>query len=256
MQLATEVRRRITVGGTSGATELPACVLDLGCGTGLATRSWLDVLQASGQGLPERLLLVDQAAAMVERACALLAERHRAVTGVVLDAFQHDAIDVLQAQLPCHGHRLVLSSYALQWSPAPLKVLQKVWAPLMRAGDWLALAVPDASSFQILRQALVAAELPSHLLELPDPQALIGVAAQRALAPQFQWVAGGSFPNGVPVPSAVAYLRHFALIGARPQHSPYSRSQLVRLRRCLDQQLSLGVAALDYHSTWMLLRRR
>lgn len=256
MHLAQEVGRRIPAGGVIDADDRPTVVLDLGCGTGLATRSWLDQLQQSGQPGPEQVLLVDLAAAMVKRARAVVAERHGAVTGVVLDAFQPDAVAVLAPQLPPQGRRLLLSSYALQWNPTPLTVLQQVWAPLLRAGDWLALAVPDAGSFQALHQALAAAELPSHLLKLPEQQDLIGPAAQRALATQFQWVAGGSFANGVPVPSALAYLRHFALIGARPQRSPYARSQLVRLRRCLDQQLSLGAGELDYHSTWMLLRRR
>ena len=255
MRMATEVHLYITGDTPMKAEELPSCLLDLGCGTGLATRSWLDQLQALGQPDPDQLLLVDQAAAMVERASALLAERHGAVKGVVLDAFQRDAMGVLAAQLPSQGSRLLLSSYALQWSPTPLRVLQQVWAPLLRAGDWLAVAVPDVTSFQTLRQALAAAKLPSHLLELPDPQGLIGPSAQRALASQFEWIASGSFANAVPVSSALAYLRHFALIGARPRRSPYSRSQLVRLLRCLDQQLSFGVAELDYHSTWMLLRR-
>ena len=254
-QLVVEAHRCITGRERARADVLPTCVLDLGCGTGLATRAWLDQLQQSGQPGPDQVLLVDQAAAMVERARAVVAERHGAVAGVVLDAFQPEAVGVLAPQLPPHGSRLLLSSYALQWSPTPLTVLQRVWAPLLRAGDWLAVAVPDAGSFQVLRRALAAAELPSHLLELPDQQALLGPAAQRALASQFHWVACGSFAIGVPVPSALAYLRHFALIGARPQRSPYSRSQLVRLRRCLDQQLSLGAAELDYHSTWMLLRR-
>ena len=256
MQLVADAHRCITAGESGSADVLPTCLLDLGCGTGLATRLWLDQLQASGQPVPDQLLLVDQAAAMVERARAVVVERHGAVTGVVLDAFQPEAVAVLAPQLPPNGSRLLLSSYALQWSRAPLTVLQQVWAPWLRAGDWLALVVPDAGSFQVLRRALAAAELPSHLLKLPDQEALIGPQAQRALASQFHWVAGGSFANGVPVPSALAYLRHFALIGARPQRSPYSRSQLVRLRRCLDQQLSVGTAELDYHSTWMLLRRR
>ena len=256
MQLVADAHRCITAGESGSADVLPTCLLDLGCGTGLATRLWLDQLQASGQPVPDQVLLVDQAEAMVERARAVVVERHGAVTGVVLDAFQPEAVAVLAPQLPLNGSRLLLSSYALQWSPTPLTVLQQVWAPWLRAGDWLALAVPDAGSFQVLRRALAAAELPSHLLKLPDQEALIGPQAQRALASQFHWVAGGSFANGVPVPSALAYLRHFALIGARPQRSPYSRSQLVRLRRCLDQQLSGSNAELDYHSTWMLLRRR
>ena len=233
---------------------LPQRVLDLGCGTGLATRAWLDQLEQQQRPLPDQLLLVDQAPAMVERAVALLGQRHPAVQGATLDAFDPKGFDGVMAQWPLEGSRLLLSSYALQWSADPLAVLQSVWAPLLRTGDWLAVALPDAGSFQVLRQALAAAALPSHLLELPETQALIGPAAQAALAPQFHWEAAGCFANGVPVTSALAYLRHFALIGARPPQSRYARKDLLRLCRCMEQQLL--EQQLDYHSTWMLLRRR
>lgn len=209
--------------------------------------------------MPDQLLLVDNAPAMVERAAALLELRHPAVQRVTLDVFDPVAMAGLVGPWSAPGCRLLLSSYALQWSAAPLAVLQSVWAPLLHPGDWLALALPDAGSFQLLRQALAEAQLPSHLLELPDPQALIGPAARAALEPQFHWEATGSFANGVPVASALAYLRHFALIGARPPQSRYSRQELIRLIRCLEQQLKgrrLQDHQLDYHSTWMLLRRR
>lgn len=192
---------------------------------------------------------------MVKRAMALLSSRHGNVQGLALDAFQEQAMGALATQLPPDGSRLLLSSYALQWSPAPLEVLQRVWALFARSGDWLALAVPDASSFALLRAALAAANLPSHLLPLPEHQALIGPRAQRALAPWWRWVAGGVFVNAVPVGSAVEYLRHFTLIGARPERSRYAPREVVRLRRCLEGEMRRSSAQLDYHSTWMLLQR-
>ena len=163
-----EAHRCITGRERARADVLPTCVLDLGCGTGLATRAWLD--RSNSQG-----------SLVLTRCCWWIRSRRHGRTGsrcgggaswgesgVVLDAFQPDGHWCLGAQLPPHGSRLLLSSYALQWSPTPLTVLQRVWAPLLRAGDWLAVAVPDAGSFQVLRRALAAAELPSHLLMLPD----------------------------------------------------------------------------------------
>ena len=248
---------------------LPDGVIDLGCGTGLVAAAWLELLQAQGQPLPRQWLLVDQVPEMVERAverlrarqchqqAAVKAQGQARVQGVVVDAFADAAVETLVPLLaPEASHpRLVLSSYALQWSAAPLEVLKTVWGRLLRPGDWLAVAVPDDRSFAVLRAALVEADLPSHLLALPASDALIGAAARSTLADGFAWVDGGSFANGVPVASALDYLRHFTRIGARSGRSLYSRGQLTRLCRCLDQQLSAGAAELDYHSTWMLLRR-
>jgi hypothetical protein len=176
---------------------------------------------------------------------------------VVVDAFADAAVEALVPLLAPEAScpRLVLSSYALQWSAAPLEVLKTVWGRLLRPGEWLAVAVPDDRSFAVLRAALAEADLPSHLLALPASDALLGAAARSTLADGFVWVDGGSFANGVPVASALDYLRHFTRIGARSKRSHYSRGQLTRLCRCLDQQLSAGAAELDYHSTWMVLRR-
>ena len=250
--------------GVDGAA-LPDGVIDFGCGTGLVADAWLEQLQAQGQPLPGQWLLVDQAPEMVERAVERLRARqcHQQapvqgiVQGVVVDAFADAAVEALLPLLaPEASHpRLVLSSYALQWSAAPLEVLTTVWGPLLRPGEWLAVAVPDDRSFAVLRAALAEAALPSHLLELPASDALIGAAARSTLADGFAWVDGGSFANGVPVASGLDYLRHFTRIGARSGRSRYSRGQLTRLCRCLDQQLSAGAAELDYHSTWMVLRR-
>lgn len=244
---------------------LPDGVIDLGCGTGLVAAAWLELLQAHQQPLPRQWLLVDQAPEMVERAverlrawqCPQQAPVQGVALGVVVDAFADAAVEALVPLLaPEASHpRLVLSSYALQWSAAPLEVLKTVWGRLLRPGDWLAVAVPDDRSFAVLRAALVEADLPSHLLALPASDALIGAAARSTLADGFAWVDGGSFANGVPVASALDYLRHFTRIGARSGRSRYSGGQLTRLCRCLDQQLSAGAAELDYHSTWMVLRR-
>ena len=243
----------------------PDGVIDFGCGTGLVAAAWLEQLQAQGQPLPRQLLLVDQAPEMVERAverlrawqCPQQAPVQAQVQGVVVDAFADAAVEALVPLLaPEASHpRLVLSSYALQWSAAPLEVLKTVWGRLLRPGEWLAVAVPDDRSFAVLRAALAEADLPSHLLALPASDALIGAAARSTLADGFAWVDGGCFANGVPVASALDYLRHFTRIGARSGRSRYSRGQLTRLCRCLDQQLSAGAAELDYHSTWMVLRR-
>ena len=107
-QLVVEAHRCITGRERARADVLPTCVLDLGCGTGLATRAWLDQLQQSGQPGPDQVLLVDQAAAMVERA--------RAVAGgaswgcrVVLDAFQPEAVGVLAPSC-----RRMAAGFALQ----------------------------------------------------------------------------------------------------------------------------------------------
>ena len=240
---------------------LPDGVIDLGCGTGLVAAAWLEQLQAHHQPLPRQWLMVDQAPEMVERAVERLracqCPQQAAVQGVVVDAFAGAAVEALVPLLaPEASHpRLVLSSYALQWSAAPLEVLKTVWGRLLRPGEWLAVAVPDDRSFAVLRAALAQADLPSHLLELPASDALIGAAARSTLADGFAWVEGGSFANGVPVASGLDYLRHFTCIGARSGRSRYSRGQLTRLCRCLDQQLSAGAAELDYHSTWMVLRR-
>ena len=232
-----------------------AWLLDLGCGTGLASRAWLDLSAAQQLAPPAELLLVDQAPAMVERARHLLLPRHRSVRGLVLDAFASDALAAVGEQLSGRGPGLLLSSYALQWHPEPLAVLTRCWAPWLRPGDWLAVAAPDDRSFTLLKAALVAAALPSHLLDLPRTPDLIGAAAAQQLQPWFRCHGSGAFANGVPVASALDYLRHFALIGARPSRSPYARGELVRLRRCLDQQLDAGRSELDYHSTWMVLQR-
>ncbi|WP_170953808.1 methyltransferase domain-containing protein [Synechococcus sp. UW105] len=255
-RLVEEAWRLLASDSSAGPVKAPDCLLDLGCGTGLATRAWLDLLQDQGQLPPRQLLLLDQAPEMVAHAMALLSERHGAVQGLSVDAFSSDLVRVLAETPVADGMRLILSSYALQWSEAPLTVLREVWARLLQPGDWLALVVPDARSLALLRRALSAASLPNHLIELPAEQDLIGPAAQRCLDSRFIWVGCGSFANAVAVDSALAYLRHFALIGARPPSSRYSRSQLVRLRRVLDQQLREGPAVLDYHSTWMVLRRR
>jgi SAM-dependent methyltransferase len=242
--------------GIEGET-LPDGVIDLGCGTGLVAAAWLEQLQAQGQPLPRQLLLVDQAPEMVERAVERLRAWQCPQQGMVVDAFADAAVEALVPLLaPEASHpRLVLSSYALQWSAAPLEVLKTVWGRLLRPGEWLAVAVPDDRSFAVLRAALAEADLPSHLLALPASDALIGAAARSTLSDGFAWVDGGSFANGVPVASALDYLRHFTRIGARSGRSLYSRGQLTRLCRCLDQQLSAGAAELDYHSTWMVLRR-
>ena len=84
MQLVADAHRCITAGESGSADVLPTCLLDLGCGTGLATRLWLDQLQASGQPVPDQVLLVDQAEAMVERARAVVAERHGAIFPTIL----------------------------------------------------------------------------------------------------------------------------------------------------------------------------
>ena len=260
-RLVAEAWRSISVACAADLGDLPGDVIDLGCGTGLAALAWLDLLQAQAQPPPRRLLMVDQAAEMVQGAMERLQARqalmHSAVRGVVVDAFADEAIEVLEPLLASglRHSRVVLSSYAIQWSAAPLQVLTTVWARLVRPGDWLAVAVPDDRSFAVLRAALVEAGLPSHLLTLPASDDLIGAAARQTLACSFDWVAGGSFSNAVPVASALDYLRHFTRIGARPMRSRYSRSQLMRLCRCLDLQLSAGTAELDYHSTWMVLRR-
>ena len=254
-RLASEACSRMVADGSLGAKAPRHTLIDLGCGTGLMSRAWLDQLQVQAHPLPQQLWLVDQAPSMVERAVALLHQRHGAVQGDVLDAFSPAGLSSLASQLPNQGTRLLVSSYALQWSEQPLVVLREVWSILLRPGDWLAVAMPDQCSFAVLHAALSAAGLPSHFLKLPCHEALIGEEGQAALASRFQWVAGGGFANAVPVESALAYLRHFNLIGASPVRSPYSRRQLMGLLRCLDQQLSRGVAELDYHSSWMLLRR-
>ena len=261
MRLVSEAWPLLNPAGGADAQGPPDCVVDLGCGTGLAAGAWLDQLQAKGQPSPRQLLLVDQAPEMVERAMKHFQARQclkqAVVQGVVADAFASTVVEALQPLLAVDANqpRVLLSSYVLQWSGAPLQVLTTVWARLLRPEDWLVVAVPDARSFAVLRAALAAAHLPSHLLALPAAEHLTGVAARRTLADSFMWVGGGSFANGVPVASALDYLRHFTNIGARPARSRYSRSELIRLRRCLDQQLSAGKAELDYHSTWIVLRR-
>ena len=234
---------------------LPHCVIDLGCGTGFAVRSWLDVLLAEEQPPPLHLFLVDQARSMVEQAMAVVRQRHANVQGLILDIFDCQEIAGSVLLQAAQSPRLVISSYALQWCPAPVSVIDTVWVRLLRPGDWLAVALPDARSFGVLHAALIAADLPSYFLNLPEADDLIGKKARRILSSSFEWVASGSFANGVPVASALDYLRHFTHIGARPARSRYSRSELIRLCRCLDQQLSAGKAELDYHSTWIVLRR-
>ena len=256
-RLVAEAWHSISAACDVDGGALPNGVIDFGCGTGLVAAAWLEQLQSQGQPLPRQLLLVDQAPEMVERAVERLRAWQCPQQGVVVDAFAGAAVEALVPLLaPEASHpRLVLSSYALQWSLAPLEVLKTVWGRLLRPGDWLAVAVPDDRSFAVLRAALAQAVLPSHLLALPASDALIGAAARSTLADGFVWVNGGSFANGVPVASALDYLRHFTRIGARSGRSRYSRGQLTRLCRCLDQQLSAGAAELDYHSTWMVLRR-
>ena len=261
LRLVAEAWHSISAACGVDGGALPDGVIDLGCGTGLVAAAWLEQLQAHQQTLPRQWLLVDQAPEMVERAVERLRAwqclHQAAVQGVVVDAFVDAAVEALVPLLAPEAScpRLVLSSYALQWSAAPLEVLKTVWGRLLRPGDWLAVAVPDDRSFAVLRAALAEADLPSHLLALPASDALIGAAARSTLADGFAWVDGGCFANGVPVASALDYLRHFTRIGARSGRSRYSRGQLTRLCRCLDQQLSAGAAELDYHSTWMVLRR-
>lgn len=258
MRLVSEAWRLISATCGSDGSELPVGVIDLGCGTGVVAAAWLDQMEAQHQRPPRQLLLVDQAPEMVERAMQRLQARQAlfqsVVKGVVVDAFADAVIEALEP-LVVDAPLVLLSNYALQWSTAPLEVLKTVWARLLRPGDWLAVAVPDARSFAVLRAALATADLPSHLLVPPTSDQLIGAAPRSTLADCFEWVASGSFPNGVPVASALDYLRHFTRIGVRSARSRYSHRELARLCRCLDTQLSAGASELDYHSTWMVLRR-
>ena len=230
LRLVAEAWHSISAACGVDGGALPDGVIDLGCGTGLVAAAWLEQLQAQGQPLPRQWLLVDQAPEMVEwtveRLRAQQCLQQAAVQGVVVDAFADAAVEALVPLLAPEAScpRLALSSYALQWSLAPLEVLKTVWGRLLRPGDWLAVAVPDDRSFAVLRAALAQADLPSHLLELPASDALIGAAARSTLADDFAWVEGGSFANGVPVASGLDYLRHFTRIGARSGRSLYSLS--------------------------------
>ena len=256
-RLVWEATRHISIESISASGRFPHCVIDLGCGTGLAVRSWFDLLQAEALPLPGEVLLVDQAPAMVARALTLMDPQAGVLQGVVADVFDCEVVDILSPLMPSDSSksRLILSSYVLQWSPMPLMTLKSVWAKLLRPGDWLAFVVPDSRSFGLFRSALDAAKLSSHFLELPDSSELIGVAAQKFLSTHFRCVGSGTFSNEVSVISANDYLRHFTRIGAQAWR--YKRAELVKLNHCLDYVLKSESSRmlLDYFSTWMLLQR-
>ena len=81
-----DAHRCITGCELSCADLLPACWISVAALGWLPVAGWISLRPQVSQFLNR--LLMDQAAAMVERARAVVAERHGAVTGVVLDAFK------------------------------------------------------------------------------------------------------------------------------------------------------------------------
>ena len=237
------------------SVSAPDCLIDLGCGTGLATLSWLQrqrLLHKPPVGLT---ILVDLAPAMLETAVSLLRPKVQRLQGLLQDAFKPSLISALDAEAGQKGSRLILSSYLLQWSPSPLETLTEIWANCLRQGDCLAVALPDENSFAALHCALAEAALPFRGLSLPTTDDLLGDESMTKLQKYFQVLAAGSCPTVVAVDSAFDYLHHFSQIGATLESPVYSLGDSVRLFRSLDRVFKERLPELDYHTTWMILRR-
>ena len=237
--------------GSVGASALtPDCLIDLGCGTGLATLSWLQHRQP-----PTLTILVDAAPSMLKAAVSALRPRVQHLQGLLQDAFKPSLVSALESKAGHEGSRLILSSYLLQWSPSPLATLTEIWANCLRPGEFLALALPDQRSFAALHCALAEVGLPFRGLCLPMRDDLLGDRPITTLRKHFQVLAAGSCPTTVAVDSPFDYLRHFLEIGATSERPAYNLGDSVRLFRSLTRFFKDRSPKLDYYTTWMILRR-
>lgn len=120
--------------------DVPALVLDLGCGDGALTRTLAERWPAS------RVIGVDSSPEMLER--ARRDDPQGLVEWVEADLATWDPAAVGQPA------DVVVSNAALQWVPDHLRVLDR-WVTRLAPGGWLAVQVPgnfDAPSHALMRE--------------------------------------------------------------------------------------------------------
>lgn len=211
------------------ALDLPAGarVLEIGCGTGLATAAGLARLPGAGHWLA-----TDIAPGMAA-ACRQRLSTDPRLCVAVMDG---------EAVAAAGPFDLICSSLALQWFPDPAAALAR-WRELLRPGGWLCVATLGVDTFAEWRAALAAAGARGAGPAYPAADALS------------HWLGDGGRVERQDFIEHHADARHFLLslrgIGADYAPARLSPATLRNAMRGLD---AVRPVAVTYDVRWLTLR--
>lgn len=130
-------------------------ILDLGCGTGFLSQSWLNTHERH----VETILGIDAAPNMLAQARTTANDKRL--------KFEEGTLEQPPSVVSESGNwDVLLSSFALHWAQSPLAVLEG-WCAHVRPGGWLGIALPVQGSFAALTQAWATVDAYQHVVDLP-----------------------------------------------------------------------------------------
>lgn len=213
----------------------PGPILEIGCGTGFATRGLLDMY-------PDRKLEITDLSPEMVKVCENKYGVHGNTEFRVMDA----------EKAPIHEpkYAMTISSFVAQWFKDPALSLGR-WLEVTKPGGLLLASFPGSESFPEWRQHCQNLGIPFTANTLPETEEMvIKLSAGPAQVDYYEDTVSRRFP------SAASFFRNMKQIGSGTQLSGrhLNPSEMKMLIRHWDEH-SEGNIQVSYHVVFMAVKR-